>query len=167
MTAARYRRLFDYNYWAHRRVWQCIVPLSDEQFFRPCDYSIGSLHEQVTHTMGAEWLFLQRVQGMSPSAIPSADTHPTRESIRAYWDTLEADWHVWLNNLRDEQLDGKITYTSLSGKMQRTQPLWELLTQILNHSTDHRAQTLSLIHQVGGQTLEQDFIFYSWEHPVQ
>ena len=165
MTANHYRRLFDYNYWAHRRVWGCIVALSDEQFYRPCDYSIGSLREQIAHTMGAEWLFLQRVQGTSPSSIPSAETHPTRESIRAYWDTLETDWRAYLDGLRDEQLDGKITYTSLNGKVQRTQPLWELLTQILNHSTDHRAQTLALIHQLGGETLEQDFIFYTWEKP--
>ncbi len=35
--------------------------------------------------------------------------------------------------------------------------------QVINHGTDHWAQTLALIHQVGGQTLEQDFIFYAWE----
>jgi uncharacterized damage-inducible protein DinB len=41
------------------------------------------------------------------------------------------------------------------------------LMQILNHSTDHRAQILSLIHQLGGATIAQDLIFYSWEHPLE
>ena len=166
MNADRYRRLFDYNYWAHRHVWECVTSLTDGQFHRPCDYSIGSVHEQVVHTMGAEWLFLQRVNGISPSAIPAVQEYPTREAVRAFWDTLETEWRAYVSGLHDDQLDGTITYTSLSGKQQRSQPLWELLSQILNHSTDHRAQTLAVIHQVGGKSLEQDFIFYTWENPL-
>jgi len=166
MKAVHYRRLFDYNNWAHRRVWDCVTPLTDEQFRRPCDYSIGSLHEQLVHTMGAEWLFLQRVQGISPTSIPEPDRYPTREAIREHWDTIAADWRTYLNGLRDAALDGKLTFTSINGRTQRTMPLWEMLTQILNHSTDHRAQTLALIHQLGGKTLEQDFIFYAWENPL-
>jgi uncharacterized damage-inducible protein DinB len=165
MNANRYRRLYDYNYWAHRRVWECVAPLTEEQFIRPSNYSIGSIHEQVVHTMAAEWLFLQRVQGISPDSLPQADQYPTRESIRAEWDQLEAGWRAYVAKLSDEQLDGLMTFTSLNGKTSRTMPLWEMLSQILNHSTDHRAQTLALIHQVGGKTVEQDFIFYAWEKP--
>lgn len=166
MNANHYRRLFEYNQWANRRVWECVTALSDEQFSRPCDYSIGSIHEQLVHTMGAEWLFLQRVQGISPTSIPPAEDYPTRDALRQHWDSIIAGWLTYLDNLHDEALDGKITFTSFNGRTQRTMPLWEMLTQILNHSTDHRAQTLALIHQVGADTIEQDFIFYAWENPI-
>jgi uncharacterized damage-inducible protein DinB len=117
--------------------------------------------------MGAEWLFLNRVQGISPTSFPDAADFPTRDAIRAHWDTIKADWRTCIHNLQDEMLDGKITFTSINGQMQRTMSLWEMLSQMLNHSTDHRAQTLALLHQVGGKTLEQDFIFYAWQNPLQ
>ncbi len=68
MNAAHYRRLIDYSYWAHRRVWDCIMKLSDEQFARPSDYSIGSLHAQVVHTMSSEDLWLRRIRNEAPTA---------------------------------------------------------------------------------------------------
>ena len=166
MSANHYRRLFEYNDWANHRVWECAASLSDEQFRRPCGYSIGSIHAQLVHQMGVEWLFLQRTQGISPTSIPEADEYPTREAIRQQWDGIASDWLPYLAYLNDDALDGSITFTSFNGKTQRTMPLWEILSQLLNHSTDHRAQTLALIHQVGGKTLEQDFIFYAWENPL-
>jgi uncharacterized damage-inducible protein DinB len=36
----------------------------------------------------------------------------------------------------------------------------EVLIHVVNHGTDHRAQMLRLIGDYGGQTFEQDIIFY-------
>ncbi len=166
MNAAYFRRMIDYTYWAHRQVWNCILELNDEQFTRASDYSIGSIHEQVVHTMSTEWLWLQRVRGEQPEPTLKLGDYPTRESVRAEWDEIEGGWRAFLNNLSDEQLDQTIEYTSINGLVKRAQPLWEGLAQIINHATDHRAQTLALIHQVGGKTLAQDFIFYTWEQPA-
>lgn len=58
MNATYFRRMIDYTYWAHRQVWGCVLELTDEQFARASDYSIGSVHQQVVRTMGAEWLWL-------------------------------------------------------------------------------------------------------------
>ncbi len=163
MNAAHYRRLIDYSYWAHRRVWDCIMKLSDEQFTRPSDYSIGSLHAQVVHTLSSEDLWLRRVRGEAPTpAFESTDTYPTRAAIRARWDEVEAAWRAFGAALTDDQLEQPFTFRSITGNKVRTQFVWEGVTQILNHATDHRAQILALIHQVGGATVEQDFIFYVW-----
>lgn len=162
MNAAYFRRMFDYNYWAHRLVWDCVLELSEEQYRRPCDYSVGSVHEQVVHTIGAEWLWVQRVRGESPDPFLQPDDFPTRDDVRAKWDKVEVAWRAFIGNLTDGQLARNFVYTSIHGNTRREQPLWEGLAQVVNHGTDHRAQTLALIHQVGGRTLEQDFILYSW-----
>ena len=164
MNANYFRRLFQYTDWAHRQVWGCVMQLNEEQFTRPCDYSIGSVHEQIVHTMAAEWLWLERVRGISPEALFGKHEYPTRESIRVKWDDITADWQTYLAGLRDVQLAEPLAYTSLKGRSRRETPLFEVLAHVANHGTDHRAQTLSLIHQVGGPTLEQDLIFFSWEH---
>lgn len=167
MNADSYRRMIDYSYWAHRRVWASVMQLTDEQFDRPCDYSIGSLHAQLVHTMDSERLWLERLQGKSPNPrFEPTEAYPTRESIRAKWDEVEANWREFAAALTDEQLQQPFTFTSITTGRQQTQLLWEGLTQILNHATDHRAQMLFLIHQLGGATDAQDFIFYAWENPL-
>lgn len=165
MNAAYFRRLFDYNYWAHRRVWDCVMQLTEEQFTRPCDYSIGSVHAQVVHTMGAEWLWLTRVRGAAILRFPPPEDYPTREMIRVRWDEIEQEWRAYLDGLKDEDLEKRIEYVSIRGNTRRVNVLYDSLAHILNHSTDHRAQMLAVIHQLGGKTIEQDLIFYTWEHP--
>jgi uncharacterized damage-inducible protein DinB len=168
MNAAYFRRMINYTFWAHRRVWEQVALLTDEQFTRPCDYSVGSVHQQVVHTMSAEWLWLQRVQGTSPAAyIENTEAYPTRAAVRAEWDRIEAAWRAYGAALTDDQLEQTIEYVSVNGKVRRTQVRWEALAQVINHATDHRAQMLFLIHQLGGKTNEQDFIFYSWEQPLE
>jgi|GEM_PF-3398989 len=45
------RIMYDYTYWAHRLVWdKSILALTDEQFTRPLDYSMGSIHHQIVTT---------------------------------------------------------------------------------------------------------------------
>ena len=83
--------LYDYNYWAHRRVWDYLIRLEDEAFYRNVDYSIGSIHSQLVHTMSAEWIWLSRLQGTSPTVILQNEDYPTRESIRTKWDEIEND----------------------------------------------------------------------------
>lgn len=163
MNVDHFRKLFDYNVWAHRRVWECVVRLSEAQYRQPCDYSIGSVHEQLVHTFGAERLWLNRAKGIPTSGLPRSDDVPDRAALRADWDALWQEWQAFVDSLHDDDLERVMTYTSITGSQTRHTPLWLMLMQILNHSTDHRAQTLALIHQLGGETIAQDLIFYSWE----
>lgn len=146
-------------------MWDCVVKLSHEQFTQPSDYSIGSVHEQLVHTMEVEWLWLRRLQNVPPDTFHQAMDYPTRDSIRARWDMIEAAWRAFLNGLPEGDLTGYAEYTSRTdGKVYRT-PLFEALTQVLHHGTDHRAQTLAQIHRVGGETIAQDYVYYTWERP--
>ena len=93
MNAAYFQRMIDYTYWANRKLWGCVAELSDEQFKKPFDYSIGSVHQQVVHMMDTEWLWLRRVRGEQPEGVLSLEGYPTQEKIRARWDEIEAfDW---------------------------------------------------------------------------
>ena len=159
-------RLFDYNFWADRKVWDHISALSEEQFKRPSDYSIGSVHKQVVHLMDVEAVWLARVRAAAPEIFHEAEVFPTREAIRALWDDVEAAWRTYLNSLPDGELQGVAEYISRTDGLLYRTPLWESLMQIINHSTDHRSQILALIHQLGGETSAHDFIYYTWENPA-
>jgi uncharacterized damage-inducible protein DinB len=42
--------------------------------------------------------------------------------------------------------------------------VWQVLLHVINHGTDHRAQILRLLHDLGIQTTSQDYIFYVYDH---
>lgn len=42
--------------------------------------------------------------------------------------------------------------------------VWQVLLHVVNHGTDHRAQILRLLNDLGVKTGPQDYIFYVYDH---
>ena len=80
--------------------------------------------------------------------------------IRARWDTVEQNMRDYLANLRDEQLFEK----PFADGEDKDLILWQVLLHVVNHGTDHRAQLLRLLNDLGVKTESQDYIFYVYDH---
>lgn len=153
--------IWEYNYWGNHKILDCIETVSEEDFKRHVDYSIGSLHAQIVHVMWAEEIWLSRIQGR-PRPGWSTETHTSLAAVREQWTELEANWRAYLATLTEEDLAGTFTYTR-GNDQQVTSILHEILRHVVNHGTDHRAQMLRIIHDYGGETFEQDMFFYYME----
>lgn len=163
MNAPHLRELFDYNHWAHRRVWDCIMHLSDDQFDQPLAYSVGSIREQVLHTMNVELRFLHFFQTEEWILFPlERDTLTDRTSIRARWDEIDAAGQAYLREMTDADLVRVMTYQFPDRPPSQNQ-VWQLLMQVYSHSLDHRAQILAMLHELGAPTVAQDYIRYLGE----
>lgn len=150
--------MVDYHYWSHRRVWDYILRLSDEQFTQALSYSVGSIHEQVVHSMGAEHVWLTRLQGHGEPMLQVAD-YPTRDAIRTRWDQLETDFKAYLASLSDADFERVVTFTTSRGEtFQHT--VAEIVLHVVNHGTDHRSQTLAMMYTLGAETTWHDLIGY-------
>ncbi len=148
----------DYNYWAHRRAWACVVALSDDQFTQPLTYSQGSIHNQIVHTMWAEEVWLTRMLDQPQPTYTAAD-FPTRDSIRTYWDDLEARFRTAIEPLDDAELERPVRYYNSKGTAFE-QMIIEIVLHVVNHGMDHRAQTLAMMHTLGAETIDQDVIAF-------
>jgi uncharacterized damage-inducible protein DinB len=154
------RTLYDYNYGLHRRVWDCIMHLSDEQFVQDIDYSIGSVRNHMVHVMGADERWIARIKGIPVPGFPNIDDYPTRDIAFAKWKESEADILNYVYSLTDDDLQRTIAYDMPHRGGMKRSAVWQILSQIVNHGTDHRAQVLSILHRMGAPTLEQDLILY-------
>src|SRR5688572_16570991 len=106
--------LWNYNYWSHHKLWNCIQTISDEDFVKPVAYSIGSVHVQVVHIMWAEEAWYERLHnGIRPTF--TAKDYPTRSSIYEKWDQIESQWRVYLSNLTETELNRKIEINPVNG----------------------------------------------------
>jgi uncharacterized damage-inducible protein DinB len=166
MNTAYFQTTFDYSYWAHRKVWACALTLSDEEFRRSLGYSWGSIRGQLVHTMSAEWVWLSRLRGESPAKMFSESDYPHAEDIRQRWDALENEMRAYLATLTEAELARVIQYRSTKGEPFQ-QSVWQVLAHVVNHGTDHRAQTLAMLYQLGAPTIEQDMLFYFREKALK
>lgn len=159
MITGHNKIMCDYNFWAHHQLWDVVLSLSDEDFTRT-DTCYGiSVHEQVIHTVGAEWLWMARLRGVSPTRKLSTAMLPDRESIRVKWDEVEGELRAYVDNIRESQLSKIITYTTTLGEPQRN-ARWEILAHVFNHSTDHRSRIMTMLGIMGVECPDVELLNY-------
>lgn len=160
MNAHAFRHFYNYHFAENRKIWErYIVPLSQEQFTQETSYAHGSVRNQVVHLISVDDTWFSGLRGTD---IPEP-LHPThfadRATLRAYWDNVEQTMHAYLARLQDDMLFTK----PLHGEDENLF-LWQVLLHVVNHGTDHRAQLLRLLYDLGIQTESQDYIFYVYDH---
>lgn len=164
MNVAEIHKLYDYHFGINRRVWDdCIMALDDATFIKDLPYSIGSIRNHCIHMMGVDRRWFGRVQGLDPlPAYPSHEGNETRAQVRATWDGIEAEMRAFLDTLTDDDLSRVVVFDLPHRGGIKRNAVWEILVHVVNHSTDHRAQMLAMLHQLGAPTLEQDWMLYMW-----
>lgn len=159
MNTDALRHFYDYHFVENRKIWdRHIVPLSNEQFTQNVDYSHGSVRDQVVHLLSVDDAWFSDLRGVR-SQLDPADL-ADRANIRAQWDHVEQTMRTYLAALQDDMLSTK----PLSGEDEDLL-LWQVLLHVVNHGTDHRAQLLRLLNDLGVETADQDYIFYVYANP--
>jgi uncharacterized damage-inducible protein DinB len=156
MEPHTWQELFDYNYWCHRRLWACLMQLSDEQFTQEHDGG-WSIQLHAFHAMAVEawWFhFLEtgEVKFLEPEQLPDL------ADLCAQWDQIETQVRGYLARLTPAELERDVMPSFWKDK--HPIQVRQALFQLVNHSTDHRAQILSYVRRFGALTLEQDFLEY-------
>lgn len=160
MNADAFRHFFDYHLAQNRQIWDAhIAQLSEEDFTRDSAYSIGSVRDQILHLMDVDEAWLSDLAGLAipdgPDPDDEPDPTPDRASIRARWDGIERQMRSYLTALQDDMLLEQPLEGEDAGLY-----TWQVLLHVVNHGTDHRAQILRQLHDLGCQTSYQDYIFY-------
>jgi uncharacterized damage-inducible protein DinB len=163
MNAAAFRHFYEYHFTENRKLWDYVSQLSYEQFTQQLAYSHGSVRDQIVHLMSVDEIWFNELQGIEPSEpFPPANVDD-RNIIRAHWDSVEQRMRDYLAALRDDMLfDTPIEEPDED----RDLIVWQVLLHVVNHGTDHRAQLLRLLNDLGIQTTWQDYIFYVYENPM-
>jgi uncharacterized damage-inducible protein DinB len=158
MNADVFRHFYNYHFALNRMIWDdYIAPLPQAQFTQGAHYSHGSVRDQVVHMMNVDEGWFSELQGIAPSdPLPPASLD-NREILRAHWDDIEKMMREYLASLRDEMLSSKPIQEPEEDK---DLIVWQVLLHVANHGTDHRAQLLRLLNDLGVQTTSQDYMFY-------
>jgi uncharacterized damage-inducible protein DinB len=155
------RELFDYNYWARDRQLEACAALTEEQFLRRMGNSFSSVRDTLAHLIFAEWIWLERWLGRSPTQADrqkvAAESFPTLASVRKRWSGLERNMRSYLGNLDERALSSSLTYTNWRGQV-CTYPLGHTIFHLANHQTYHRGQVTTLLRQLGAEAPAIDYL---------
>ncbi len=162
MNADAFRHFYEYHFSENRKIWDAYIPqLSQEQFAREVGYSHGSVRNQLVHMANADEDWFCELRGVQVPPRPDPAYFDDRSRLRTRLDEVEHMLRLYLADLRDEMLSEK---PFPQGEDQNL-ILWQVLLHVVNHGTDHRAQVLRLLNDLGVKTGPQDYIFYVYDHP--
>jgi uncharacterized damage-inducible protein DinB len=136
--------LFDHNLWANLLLLERCSALSSEQLNATISGAYGSIRDTLQHIVTGEQLYFSLVSTGQrydrPEDAPPMTIAEMTEAVR----TTGAGLIEWAPQVQADQVDGEGI------------PKTIILTQAINHATEHRAQIMAILTQLGIQPPDLD-----------
>src|SRR4051812_16462310 len=110
MRVADLERLYDYNYWATKRLIVPLQELTPEEFTRPVAGSYESIRNTLVHVLSAEWGWMDRCGGPPRGPKLEPADYPTLQSLTARWLDVEVRMREFLADLTEEDLERSVEF---------------------------------------------------------
>jgi uncharacterized damage-inducible protein DinB len=162
MTVKDLEKLFDYGYWANRKLLATVSELTPEQFTQPVSENHGSIRNTMVHMMSADWGWLGRCGGPERGAPLKPDDYPTVAALVDTWNKVETSLREFLSALREEDLARTVEFT-IGGAEKLMMPVGELLQHAANHGVHHRGQVSLRLRMLGYNPDDFDLLIYDAE----
>lgn len=156
MNTEYFNTMLDYQYWCRDRLLAAADGMSDEELTKPNGFTYGNILGILAHCLGAEHIWLTRMQGLAPdpATMPNQNTIHTMADLKARWQESEANWRAYMAAGHDT--DEEYTLRQRDGT-ERTWKLWQLRTMIDTHSKQHGAEAAEALTMVGRSPGDLDF----------
>ena len=142
-----------------------VESLSPDQYTKEVGGSFGSVRNTVVHTFSAEYVWLTRWKGETPSGMLDSGRFPDTASIRRAWIDHEAKLRAFFEPLNEQGIQKVMAYKTLAGT-ESSAPLWQMLQHVVNHASYHRGQVTTLLRQLGAAAPKgMDLITFYRENP--
>jgi uncharacterized damage-inducible protein DinB len=161
VDANYFRTVFDYHYWARDRLLAAAGGMTAEEYGADAGFTYPSIRSMLTHTLGAEIAWLNRMRGQSAERLeaPTEEALPSVEALTARWAEAESAQRSFLSALQDEDLTNVMEYTMRDGTPMRAS-VWELLTIVFSHTIQHRSEAAEALTKIGRSPGNLDFLIF-------
>ena len=152
--------MYDYNYWANKRILTKCKDVTQEQFLAPAEFPYGSLRGTVVHILDAEYgwrMFFQQNNWSAPEL--KAEEFPTLASVQARAGQEEKEMRAYLATLSDKDMNSHKHYTNEKGEP-RDRILWHCLWHVVNHGMQHRSEAAALLTHYSQSPGDLDFTLF-------
>jgi uncharacterized damage-inducible protein DinB len=162
MTVNDLQSLYDYGYWANRKLFEVVDQLTDEEFTREPNGPGKSIRSTLVHILSAEWGWLGRCGGPERGERLNPEDFPSIDSIKEAWSEVESHLRDFLSSLTEDDLERVVEYTIEKGKGGAL-PLGALMRHAAAHGVHHRGQITQMLQSMGRSAGNIDMLFYEGE----
>lgn len=158
---AHFEMFAAYNRWANRRLYDAAAEMDDEALKAPAGAFFGSLYGTLCHLLVGDQAWMRRFDGTGP--IPTAmDGLPFDDfsDLRQARDEMDQRISSYVENLTEDDLNGEMTFTTVTGPMTMTVRRGPALSHLFNHQTHHRGQCHHMLTAAGRDAPPLDLLFY-------
>lgn len=159
ITANAARELLLSMLWADRLTLGALRGVRPDDLTREAGVSFGSLLGTLVHTLSTQRRWLARFAGQAELPHLDRAVFPDLLTWIVAWEDAAAGVEAFLASLSDEQLDRPISWSPADGE-RVTLLLWQAVLHLVNHSTYHRGQVVSLLRQMGYPPPSTDLFLY-------
>ena len=159
MRKADIETLFDFTYWADRRLLEAVSEVPSASFVRPVTITYRDLRGTLVHTLDVEMSWRRRLRGEpreSWDVSLAAEAYPTVAPLAAHWARDEAEMRSWIAGLNDTDL-AAIQDLGDSDRF----PLWYYLVHIVTHSEQQRRDAQLILWHLGTEPPDLEFLYYA------
>ena len=154
------RSLVEYNQWANAKMLAACEDLSDEELRKDRGASRGSISALLWHIGQVEAGWFSRASETEPEPVcePAAPLAELRQMI----ERVDAKMVEWTRSVSDEALAKEVRF-SRPGDDEYKAFVWQPLTTLLMHSSQHRAEIGVMLAAVDLSPGDLDFVYFAIE----
>ena len=151
--------IYEYNYWANKKILDGASKVQQEQFLAAADFPFGGLCGTMVHIVDAEYGWRGFFETKTFSEDLKAEDFPTVSALTKKFHEEEQAMRAYLNGLTDEELTSHKKYTTEKGVL-RNRILWHCLLHVVNHGTQHRSEAAALLTTYNVSPGDLDFTVF-------
>lgn len=148
MNKRYFAELADYNCWANSIVAGWLLQINEEQWEREVLSSFSSIKMTATHIVSAEKVWIDFWTKAPDPVYLSAVFTGTGKELIEIWKEASAGMKAFIEAFSEENYQQRITFRyPRGGEGWLEYP--QTFAHVMNHSTYHRGQLVTLLRQVG------------------
>ena len=154
----RYRLLYDYEKDCNHKMLAMLETVpegyhGDARFRRAVTLA--------DHLAACREKWLDAMEGREPSQVAWWDERCDPATLRPRFAALENQWTDYLARLDQDTMAQDFEFTESDGEHFRL-PLGVQIEQLAGHAAYHRGQITVLVDQLGGETVDTDYVDWWW-----
>lgn len=148
MASNHLNTLANYNFWANQKICSYILDAGETLADKETESSFPTIRKTLYHLWDAQAIWLKRLNGESPNSWPS---HNFKGNLNDAIKLIEENSQAlvdYTEALSENEIFNKIEFKATDGTPYYN-TVQEILMHVMNHSTFHRGQLITMLRSVG------------------
>jgi len=146
MNTKYFTALAQYNLWADDIVIEWLTQINDDQWNKVSTSSFSSIKQTAIHIVSAEKIWVDFWTKVPNPIYLSAEFNGTKNDLIEIWRKSSAGLKIFIEKFPEENYMQKVTFSYPRGG-EGGMEFWQTFSHIINHSTYHRGQLVTLLRQ--------------------